>query len=153
MTKAYTELINEPVIWLKQAYGNGIALGFEGPEDFIMKNHNLFCSFDFNDKSNKPLPNLIRVSDTLFFIYLTEERLFKALKLYFHVRALYDNDVTKYSTWDEENGIYQIIEDVEAADKISTEMTLKFINEFIQVKSFVPNFSSTDIVDNYLVAA
>lgn len=85
----YEELCNEGTYY-RQSYGEGLALGFHGSDEFITKAHNLFSNYDFrplDQRGDYPTaPQLIWVWPKLAYIYTTEARLLESLKCYFYVR-------------------------------------------------------------------
>jgi hypothetical protein len=142
----YQQLISEPVEYLICVYGKGNALGFRGEQEYITKAYNLFANMDCEGPANRSAPLLVEIDKNkigLSYIYTTIPRISKALELFFYTNILLNREVPVWSTWDEETGEYNLIQDTESAEKLSKEYAARFMTEHIKIESFIPRIAAT----------
>jgi hypothetical protein len=130
MSNTYKNLLSEPLQYVVCQYGNGVALGFEGNKEFIDKAHTLFCNFDANKKLNW-------LNNDFAYISSTMAKIKEAVKLYLYVNILHAKEVQTKELWDEENGIYTLIQDEDTANQLAEAEATDFMSR-LKTVSFIP---------------
>lgn len=153
----FRELANSSPRWVKQCWGDNLAVGFRGSEAAITQAHNLFVNFDSRPKDYwgffpKPprLTYLDRVGDqSLAYIYISQQRLLDSLILYFEVMigretgSWHLDPITEEQEW-------QV--DGPKCEALAKQAAQAFIDQHIVVESFMPD-ADTPIVSEYRVGA
>lgn len=142
MTKTLTQLLNESPEYMTSAYSRNGALGFRGTKEQIERAYNLFLNY------YKSGLRLRWINDGLAFIAISPENVREAIKLYLYVNLLHSKEVPSRTTWDEETGIFTLIQDIGLAEKLSNEGADEFM-ALVQAKTFIPLNESTSIDHEY----
>jgi hypothetical protein len=144
MTKTLTDLLAESPTYLTCTYSRNGALGFRGTKEAINKAHMLFINYDKTSR-------LRWISDDLAYIAISPARIRAAIKTYLYVNLLHSKEVPSYSEWDEETGVYTLHQDVESAERLSTEDADAFMAA-IQGTFSIPSHESTAVDHEYRMA-
>lgn len=135
MSTALDSLINEPLQWMLAGHGDGYALGWRGPREYIQKAHTLFVNF-YDPPDHAHTPPLLEIHDALAYIYLPgPEAIAKTLKLFFYAEALRNHDVRVIKRWEGDELVYEW--DEVGAERLATEDTATFMKR-IKVRTFMP---------------
>ena len=129
MTKTYTQFIAEPLSYSICQYGNGVAIKFKGPKEYIEKAHNLFCNFDATRKLNWLDNESAYISGTML-------RIKNAVKLYLYTNILHNKEVAVNESWDEETGIYTLTQDEKTAELLAEQESSDFMAN-LKTESFI----------------
>jgi hypothetical protein len=141
MTKTLSDLLADSPTYLTCHYSRNGALGFKGSKESIERAHNLFVNYD-------RMSRLRWVSGDLAYIAISPARIRAAIKTYLYVNLLHSKEVPSYSEWDEEAGVFTLHQDIENAERLSSEGADEFIAN-LQTASFIPSNDSTAVDHEY----
>ena len=113
---------------LLSRYGNTNALAFKGDKSFIERCYNFAYNFGITNGS------LMELTQDMFYVLASEEKILKALKLYYYADVMREKLVRV--DFDED---YNISVDEVAAENLATEKAQSFFDNRIQKENFMFN--------------
>jgi hypothetical protein len=113
---------------LLSRYGNIYALAFKGNPDFIERSYNFAFNFGVTNGS------LIELTQDMSYVLSSQEKILKALKLYFYGEVIREKLVRV--DFDED---YNISIDEIAAENLAAEKAQTFFDNKIQKENFMFN--------------
>lgn len=134
MSQAFNDLVSGKPQYLLTPYSRSHALGFKGDTEDINLAYNLFSNYDDTHLA----PPISWISHGLAFISMTPERLRETIRIYLEVNMLHRKEVATTSMWDEENAIYTLVQDEEAATIIAGIEADAFVRDHVQYVNFLP---------------